>query len=79
MKQRTTLCAFACCVFALNGVYAQKKRSNKQIEKLKTEVATIVEENKKQSQVMVDKIFSFSELGFQEVSNRNFSRKRIRD
>tara|TARA_R110002051_G_scaffold56046_2_gene103850 strand:+ start:36704 stop:37873 length:1170 start_codon:yes stop_codon:yes gene_type:complete len=72
MKPRTTLLAVACCLFALSGVYAQKKRTNKQIEKLKTEVAAIVEENKKQSQVMVDKVFSFSELGFQEVESSKY-------
>ncbi|KSA14088.1 Amidohydrolase [Maribacter dokdonensis DSW-8] len=54
------------------GTYAQKKRSNKQIEKLKSEAAVLVEENKKLSQVMVDKIFSFSELGFQEVESSKY-------
>tara|TARA_Y100000780_G_scaffold94419_1_gene85716 strand:- start:256232 stop:257773 length:1542 start_codon:yes stop_codon:yes gene_type:complete len=54
------------------GTFAQKKRSNKQIEKLKSEAAVLVEENKKLSQVMVDKIFSFSELGFQEVESSKY-------
>ena len=61
-----------CCLFTLMGTYAQKKRSNKQIEKLKSEAAVLVEENKKLSQVMVDKIFSFSELGFQEVESSKY-------
>ena len=51
---------------------AQKKFSPKQIEALKTEVALIVEANHKQSQVMVDKIFSFAELGFQEVESSKY-------
>ncbi|MBS9463807.1 amidohydrolase [Flagellimonas sp. 389] len=51
---------------------AQKKFSKKQIEKFKTEVAQIVEANKKQTQVMVDKIFSFSELGFQEYESSKY-------
>lgn len=72
MKQKTTLCTFMCCLFTLMGTYAQKKRSNKQIEKLKSEAAVLVEENKKLSQVMVDKIFSFSELGFQEVESSKY-------
>lgn len=72
MKQKTTLCTFMCCLFTLMGIYAQKKRSNKQIEKLKSEAAVLVEENKKLSQVMVDKIFSFSELGFQEVESSKY-------
>ena len=61
-----------CCLLTLMGTYAQKKRSNKQIEKLKSEAAVLVEENKKLSQVMVDKIFSFSELGFQEVESSKY-------
>tara|TARA_R110000765_G_scaffold29758_4_gene70849 strand:+ start:351 stop:1943 length:1593 start_codon:yes stop_codon:yes gene_type:complete len=72
MKQKTTLFTIACCLLTLNGIYSQKKKSNKQIEKLKSEVASIVEDNKKQSQVMVDKIFSFSELGFQEVESSKY-------
>lgn len=51
---------------------AQKKYSEKQIEALKTEVAKIVQENQKQSQVMVDKIFSFAELGFQEIESSKY-------
>lgn len=72
MKQKTTLITLLCCVLTLFGTYAQKKRSNKQIEKLKSEVSALVEENKKLSQVMVDKIFSFSELGFQEIESSKY-------
>ncbi len=52
--------------------FGQQKRSQKQIDALKTEVAQIVQENHKQSQVMVDKIFSFAELGFQEVESSKY-------
>ncbi|MEP2058938.1 zinc-binding metallopeptidase family protein [Maribacter litoralis] len=72
MKQKTTLFTVVCCMLTLLGTYAQKKRSNKQIEKLKSEVSVLVEENKKLSQVMVDKIFSFSELGFQEIESSKY-------
>uniref|UniRef100_UPI004048BEAE amidohydrolase n=1 Tax=Roseivirga sp. TaxID=1964215 RepID=UPI004048BEAE len=51
---------------------AQKKFSPKQIEKLKTEVAQIVANNEKQTQVMIDKIFSFAELGFQEYESSKY-------
>ena len=53
-------------------VPAQKKYSKKQIEGLKQEAASLVEAHKKQSQVMVDKVFSFAELGFQEVESSNY-------
>ncbi|WKN46346.1 amidohydrolase [Tunicatimonas pelagia] len=46
--------------------------SGKQIEKLKEEAALAVEKNSKLTQVMVDKIFSFSELGFQEVETSKY-------
>jgi len=51
---------------------AQKKYKPKQIEALKTEVSEIVQANHKQSQVMVDKIFSFAELGFQEIESSKY-------
>ena len=51
---------------------AQKKFTPKQIEALKTEVAQVVQANHKQSQVMVDKVFSFAELGFQEVESSKY-------
>jgi len=50
----------------------KKKNSKKKIEALKKEVAEIVESNHTQSQIMVDKIFSFSELGFQEIESSKY-------
>ena len=46
--------------------------SNKKIEKIKTEVITIVESNYKNTEIMVDKVFSFAELGFQEVETSKY-------
>ncbi|MGB5822336.1 MAG: amidohydrolase [Saonia sp.] len=57
---------------SLQTSFSQKKFSKKQIEKLKTEVAQIVASNQKQTQVMVDKIFSFAELGFQEYESSKY-------
>ena len=63
-------------VYAVIGVdmviYSQKKYSKKQIEHLKAELEQIVESNKKQSQLMVDKIFSFAELGYQEYESTKY-------
>mgnify|MGYP005813215851 CR=1 FL=1 len=55
-----------------SGVFAQKKYNKKQIDKLKNEVAEIVQQNHKQTQVMIDKIFSFAELGFQEYESSKY-------
>lgn len=54
------------------SAFPQKKYTPKQIEALKAEAAQIVQANHKQSQVMVDKIFSFAELGFQEVESSKY-------
>ncbi len=43
-----------------------------EITKLKERAAQWVGENEKLSQVMVDKVFSFSELGFQEVESSKY-------
>lgn len=59
-------------VAIVTNVAAQKTFSKKQIAKLKTEVVSLVEADKKQAQVMVDKIFSFAELGFQEVESSKY-------
>ena len=71
--KKVHLLAFAITFLGLsNFSFSQKKLSRKQIEKLKTEVVQIVESNSKLSQVMVDKIFSFSELGFQEYESSKY-------
>lgn len=75
MTPKTTLSVklFSLIVLiALNSLQAQQKFSKKKIQKLKTEVAQIVQDNHKQSQVMVDKIFSFAELGFQEFESSKY-------
>ncbi|MEP3209581.1 MAG: amidohydrolase [Maribacter sp.] len=72
MKVSRILVLTSCMLFLVTTAVAQKKKSNKQIEKLKSEAAAIVEANKKQSQVMVDKVFSFAELGFQEFESSKY-------
>ncbi|MFT6215952.1 MAG: aminobenzoyl-glutamate utilization protein B [Roseivirga sp.] len=67
---KTTLLSLAFLITF--SVEAQKKYNPKQIDKLKTEVAQIVESNEKQTQVMIDKIFSFAELGFQEFESSKY-------
>ena len=47
-------------------------KDDARIEKLKTEAAADVESMKKQTQEMVDSIFSFGELGFQETETHRY-------
>lgn len=69
------ICLYVLSAFLLglsHNTIAQKKISKKKVEALKKEVAEIVESNHTQSQIMVDKIFSFSELGFQEIESSKY-------
>ncbi len=52
--------------------FGQKKYSSKQIKNLKTELIRAIDNNQKLGQVMVDKVFSFSELGFQEFETMEY-------
>jgi len=47
-------------------------QDNIRLEKLKEEVKIKVEDRSKMAQVMVDKVFSFAELGFQEVETSKY-------
>ncbi len=49
------------------NAYSQNK-----LEKLKKEVQEKIDDNAKMAQVMVDKVFSFSELGFQEYETSKY-------
>ncbi len=64
------------CAFLLMGMITgtaqTKKLSDKKIEALKQEVRQKVREKAKMAQVMVDKVFSFAELGFQEVETSRY-------
>lgn len=60
------------CLSGTLMTFAQKKYSKRQIEKYKTEANSLIEEDKKMAQVMVDKVFSFAELGFQEVESSKY-------
>ena len=69
------ICLYVLTAFLLglsHNTIAQKKISKKKVEALKKEEAEIVESNHTQSQIMVDKIFSFSELGFQEIESSKY-------
>lgn len=66
--QTLMVCLFVCST----AVKAQRSFSEAEIEMMKARVSEIVLENQKLSQVMVDKVFSFAELGFQEQESSNY-------
>jgi aminobenzoyl-glutamate utilization protein B len=57
-------------LFAFPGLAQQKVE--KRLEKLKVELIQDIDAHQKQAQVMVDKLFSFSELGFQEFQTQKY-------
>jgi len=68
MRIRTSLLALLYILLATPAT-AQQKFSKRQIQKIKTETLNQVQERYKMTQVMIDKIFSFAELGFQEYES----------
>ena len=62
-------------VFQVTTSQAQQKFSKRQIEKIKTETLNQVQAQNKNTQVMIDKVFSFAELGFQEFETSAYLTK----
>src|SRR6056300_763416 len=54
------------------SLQSQNNYSKRKINNLKNQASQLVEEDKKLTQVMVDKVFSFSELGFQEFETSSY-------
>ena len=59
-------------VFQLTGANAQKSFSKNQIQKLKKQTVNLVQSKHKMTQVMIDKVFSFAELGHQEYETSKY-------
>lgn len=81
MKSKITL--FISILFilpvCLNSQTATEKAFEKRRAALKAEVQANVEKQAKLAQVMVDKVFSFSELGFQELETSKYLTKILED
>jgi aminobenzoyl-glutamate utilization protein B len=67
MKHVTTLLLIFLSITTLQAQMTEEKRNL-----LKAEVQEMIDARAKMAQVMVDKIFSFSELGFQEVETSKY-------
>ena len=59
-------------IFQFTISNAQQKFSIKQIQKLKSETIDLVESKHKMTQIMIDKVFSFAELGHQEYETSKY-------
>jgi aminobenzoyl-glutamate utilization protein B len=71
-SRSTLLFSVLLVVLLGHSAVAQKKWSDAKIEEMKKEVAQRVQEQQKLAQVMVDKVFSFAELGFQEYKTSEY-------
>lgn len=69
IKSVGTVWVFLVVVLFSSTAQAQKTFSKNAIKKQKAAVAALVEGRHKNTQVMVDKIFSFAELGFHETAS----------
>ncbi len=58
--------------FAVSGLYAQQDVSPEKENAIKADVRGEIDGMKKQAQVMVDSVFSFGELGFQEFETSKY-------
>jgi len=61
----------SCLILALSS-FAQGARGDERLDRLKREALEKVEGRKKLTQVMVDSLFSFGELGFQELETSRY-------
>src|SRR5580658_5811465 len=66
MRKSLVLIFFASCAFAQTKVSAEREAS------LKADLSGRIDGMKKQAQVMVDSVFSFGELGFQEFETSKY-------
>src|SRR5512132_4632375 len=69
MIARNSIFLLALCA---SGALAQNKPSPEKIAAMKSELAAQIDGMKKQAQVMVDSVFSFGELGFQEFETSKY-------
>ncbi|MBT8282372.1 MAG: amidohydrolase, partial [Muriicola sp.] len=70
MKHYTTLALVLMLLTSCSFLFAQTDEIR--LEALKTEVQQKIDDNDKMAQVMVDKVFSFAELGFHEKETANY-------
>ena len=59
-------------VIQITAIQAQQKYSKRQIQKLKTAAIDLAQSHHKKTQVMIDKVFSFAELGHQEIETSKY-------
>ena len=79
MKKINKLLALIVITVSFSSLQSQDRFSKRKIVNLKDKVSQLVENNKKMTQVMIDKVFSFGELGFQEFETSKYLSKILED
>src|SRR5688572_28245217 len=73
MRQLKCIMLFVCLSFLTTGIAQKNARpANPKVEAWKTEVKKSLDGKAKNAQEMVDMVFSFSELGFQETETATY-------
>ena len=72
MKKFTKLFTLFILLGSFLNLQSQTKFSKRKINNLKNQASQLVEDDKKMTQVMIDKVFSFGELGFQEFETSKY-------
>ena len=62
----------ACSSFVLPTILAAQTKPDPRIDRLKSELATAIDAKAKLAQQMVDQVFSFGELGMQEIETSKY-------
>jgi aminobenzoyl-glutamate utilization protein B len=70
--KKISSCAVVILLLAANFAQAQNKVSADKEASMKADLSGQVDQMKKQAQVMVDSVFSFGELGFQEFETSKY-------
>jgi aminobenzoyl-glutamate utilization protein B len=69
---RASIRLFAACSLAVPTLLAGQAKPDPRIDRLKSELATAIDAKAKLAQQMVDQVFSFGELGMQEVETSKY-------
>ena len=76
MKKFVKFRAIACLLVLVCSpffiAFGQKKKAVDPVEQMKTKVLSLVQSKEKNVQEMVDMVFSFGELGFQEFETSKY-------
>jgi aminobenzoyl-glutamate utilization protein B len=67
-----TICKLACFILAASSLFAADSVAPEKIKSMKADLGGEIDSMKTRTQIMVDQVFSFGELGFQEFETSKY-------